>query len=207
MIRRYDDNAAMTRNRLREWRKKRGLSQVQLAARADIDPSYVQRIESGSRGLSLPLAEQLAKILEVSVPELLGLSTDEGQPRHGFAEDVEAYTPKPNEVVSLPKGRRNIEDFVVKTNALDALGIMPGDIVTMDLNADAVEPLKPLAIVIAQVYDPNELTKATTVLRQFVPPALLITNSLRTNEKPLNIGIDDVAVKGVLVSSRRNFHT
>lgn len=56
--------------RLKELRKERGLSQVRLGARAELDPSTVNQLERGVRKPSADTLEKLATALEVDVAEL-----------------------------------------------------------------------------------------------------------------------------------------
>ncbi|MEX3070460.1 helix-turn-helix domain-containing protein [Vibrio alginolyticus] len=56
---------------LRNKRRDRGVSQDQLALQANIDRSYVGRIERGEVNITLEKAYQLAKMLECDVRELL----------------------------------------------------------------------------------------------------------------------------------------
>lgn len=56
---------------LRRKRKELGISQDKLAVMADIDRSYVGRVERGEVNITLEKAYQLAGILECDVKELL----------------------------------------------------------------------------------------------------------------------------------------
>ncbi|MGR5539528.1 helix-turn-helix domain-containing protein [Vibrio campbellii] len=56
---------------LRAMRKDKGLSQDRLAIAADIDRSYVGRIERGEVNITLEKAYQLASILGCDVRDLL----------------------------------------------------------------------------------------------------------------------------------------
>ncbi|MUK37851.1 helix-turn-helix domain-containing protein [Aliivibrio fischeri] len=56
---------------LREIRKSRGISQDKLALIADIDRSYVGRIERGEVNITLEKVYDLAEALECNVTELL----------------------------------------------------------------------------------------------------------------------------------------
>ncbi|MFW2177965.1 MULTISPECIES: helix-turn-helix domain-containing protein [unclassified Moraxella] len=56
-------------NRLREMRRAKGISQEDLALLADIDRSYMGRIERGEFNPTLTKIYQLAKALEVDVVE------------------------------------------------------------------------------------------------------------------------------------------
>jgi len=84
----------------------------------------------------------------------------------------------------------------VKSSVLDCLDYKPGDILFIDIGQAAVNELKPGQCVLAQYYSGMA---ATTILRQFISPSLLITNSRRENFVPLNLDVDDVAIKGVVV--------
>ncbi|MGR5302925.1 MULTISPECIES: helix-turn-helix domain-containing protein [Vibrio] len=57
--------------KLRGIRRDRGVSQDQLALTADIDRSYIGRIERGEVNITLEKAYQLAEVLECDVRELL----------------------------------------------------------------------------------------------------------------------------------------
>jgi transcriptional regulator with XRE-family HTH domain len=57
--------------RLKELRTEKGLSQARLAARAELDPSTVNQVESGAREASPSTLRKLADALEISLYELL----------------------------------------------------------------------------------------------------------------------------------------
>ncbi|SPE34022.1 Putative HTH-type transcriptional regulator (modular protein) [Acidobacteriia bacterium SbA2] len=69
--------------RLRELRNARGLSQNALAERAELDHTYISRLEKGRINPTVVVLERLARGLEVGLDKLL----------HGAAEMPEA--PKP----------------------------------------------------------------------------------------------------------------
>ena len=56
---------------VRQWRKARNLSQEDLAARAELHPTYVSGIETGARNPTLRVGERIAAALEVEPNELL----------------------------------------------------------------------------------------------------------------------------------------
>lgn len=51
-------------------REAKGLSQVDLAARCDVNPSYVSLLESGTRQPSSSLALKIAKVLGVKFADI-----------------------------------------------------------------------------------------------------------------------------------------
>jgi transcriptional regulator with XRE-family HTH domain len=78
---------------LRRLRVSKGLSQERLALEANIDRSYVGRIERGMENVTVSAIEALARVLEVNVSEL-------------FADvDDNASRPPPLRSGRKPKGR------------------------------------------------------------------------------------------------------
>ena len=63
---------AMLKNRITEIRNARGLSIEELAAKADMSPSYVSRMARGERNISLRTLEKLALALDCSPEDLMG---------------------------------------------------------------------------------------------------------------------------------------
>jgi transcriptional regulator with XRE-family HTH domain len=55
---------------LKHWRLRRGLSQTELARRADLTNDYLIRIESGRRGCNPETAQRLADLLKVDLQDL-----------------------------------------------------------------------------------------------------------------------------------------
>jgi transcriptional regulator with XRE-family HTH domain len=56
---------------LRRYRTERGLSQEELAHRADVDRTYVSSLERMQYGATIDVVESLARVLEVPPHELL----------------------------------------------------------------------------------------------------------------------------------------
>lgn len=57
--------------RIRKYRKAKGLSQEQLAERAGISVPHMSHIETGNTKLSLPVLVEIAAALEVQTDDLL----------------------------------------------------------------------------------------------------------------------------------------
>ncbi len=64
-------NYAAIGQKIKVFRKKRGLSQALLSEKIDISPSYLSYIETGYKGMSLETLVALANTLNVSADELL----------------------------------------------------------------------------------------------------------------------------------------
>jgi len=58
--------------RIKELRKKTGMSQEKFALRIDMDRTYFASVESGKRNISVRNIKKIADGLEVSVSELFG---------------------------------------------------------------------------------------------------------------------------------------
>ena len=56
--------------RIKELRKKQGLTQEKIAELAKIDYNYLNLIEAGKRNPSLKRIGKLARVLKISLPEL-----------------------------------------------------------------------------------------------------------------------------------------
>ncbi len=60
-----------TANKIKELRSRRGFSQEELAARLDISPSYISRMESDLKKPSLDMIFRLAGALNIKPDELI----------------------------------------------------------------------------------------------------------------------------------------
>ncbi|WP_282154843.1 helix-turn-helix domain-containing protein [Cytobacillus gottheilii] len=58
--------------KLKYLREKKNWSQLQVAKKLDIDNSVLSKIESGKRGVEVPLLEKFADLFEVSTDYILG---------------------------------------------------------------------------------------------------------------------------------------
>ena len=61
--------------RLREWRRRRALSQRELAALAGIQPVTVARLETGAQRPRPKTVRKLTKALEITIDELQGYAS------------------------------------------------------------------------------------------------------------------------------------
>lgn len=67
----------VVRTRLRSLRATLGLSLDELAARTNLSPSTISRVETGKRTISLDVLLRLARALQVDVDELLDVRSDD----------------------------------------------------------------------------------------------------------------------------------
>ena len=83
--------------RLRGTRNARGMTQRELADRAEVTFSYISRLEAGGAAPGIDLVERLALALRVNVTDLLSLPSELGtadESRARLKELFEAMLPK-----------------------------------------------------------------------------------------------------------------
>jgi len=71
---RHDEIVIRFGERLRETRLSMGMSQADLAARAEVTTNYISRLEGGGAAPGIDLVARLASALGVSIAELLPTS-------------------------------------------------------------------------------------------------------------------------------------
>lgn len=89
-------------NRIRELRKRAGLSQAELGALIGMHQTMVGNLENGRRSLTLEWARRFAKELDVSVPDLLSDQDNPARLRDDERELLELYR------AAAPEQRENI---------------------------------------------------------------------------------------------------
>jgi transcriptional regulator with XRE-family HTH domain len=181
-------------NRIRELRQSAKLTLKQVADAVGSTTTTIQRMEKGEVDLVHPLLAPVATALGVGWLDCLGATLPVAESQ--LAESAAPFTPPAGHMLQSAPVRSTEALFEARDDSLSALGILPGDVVLFDLSAKAVKDLATGDIVIAQAYGPT-LTSAVTVMRQFVAPALLITNRRHGPQSVIDIDASDVAVKGV----------
>jgi transcriptional regulator with XRE-family HTH domain len=75
-------------NRIREWRKSKGRTLEQLADESGLSVSYLSRMESGERNVSLRNLEQIAGALKVAPSDLVGGPSASQTPTKGSPQEL-----------------------------------------------------------------------------------------------------------------------
>lgn len=176
-----------------------GVSLTELARRAKIAPSTLQRPVNDPAfpgmisGRSIAAVAQVAGLRPMEYPaRMRGLAEADASPFR-FEDPNDAADNLNRAVRELVKGRNGRDAWVMKSYALELAGVMPGDILIVDLNLTP----RPRDIVCAQIYDWSGM-KSETVFRIYEAPYLL-THSMRANvEKPVAVDNSTVIIKGVV---------
>ena len=179
-------------NRIKELRDARGWSMRELAARANTSASTINKLEKGETVLNVVWMQRLAKIFDISPESLLG-SHDEAAPKN----DAEPFKEGQEASINIPLSPTQFL-YQVKSTVLDQIGIVQGDILVMDSSPSELSALESEDIVLAQL---NRDDDRVMILRQFIAPSLLITNSSSENLRIINLRTDRVVLKAVVVSS------
>lgn len=194
----------MSQHRIRELREARGWSQTKLGGFIGMDATGVSKLESGKKLLKADVMQKLSAAFGVDPSTILGLDAKAGPiTGGGFSDDLEPYEAGPGDPFA---GLKHDTRYLcrVKCGSLSKIGIFKGDVVVVDGSDDAVKARAPLAAVHVQYHpDPENFAHAVTLLRQWVPPSLLITNSATQNAMPIDVDADDAQILGVVVSVHR----
>lgn len=186
---------------IKKLRKQKGLTQPQLAELAGTDVSSISRYERGLRGkgISISNAEKLAMALGTSTAVILGIEEQKDAGPSGFSDDIVPYQIEPGDRYGGLVGP-NRHLWTVVGNVLDNIGIGDGAVVVVDASQKARDALEPLQAVQVAFHSKQEPHRAIQLLRQFVPPSLLITNSSEGNLPSLDMNEDDAQIIAVIDS-------
>ena len=170
----------MAENRIKQLRLERGLSMSQLAERIGISESHLSRVEAGLRGMHLSKIEALANTLGLTVGEVL---TSELM---GYMPDLGPYTPPKGSAIEKALTSSTQKMFKVLTGVMSELEITRGDPIIAEMKPVPLKALKMGDVVVARLF-PKGSKDGVLLLRQYITPNLLITNSLEQNTLPLHM--------------------
>jgi transcriptional regulator with XRE-family HTH domain len=189
-------------NNIRALREARGWNQAQLASLLpDGDGrtpavSTISKLETGEQQLTVEWLGRLARAFGVAPTDIVDLGA--GPVLLGFCDSAQP--------AELPTGHplaRAASDLCswwrVVGHVLDEIDILDGDLILVDHSQAATQAVRTGDVVVAQVPAPDGSPQATTVFRQYVFPALLITNSARGNLPAINTRESDARIMGVMV--------
>ena len=170
----------MAYNRIKQLRLERGMSLKELAEQIGVTDSQLSRAENGKRGLQAKKLENLARFFKVPVGEFMSLENS------ATLADVAPYTPPKGSVLEKAFTSTTQKMFKVLTNGMSELAITEGDPIIVETKPIARTDLKMGEIIIAEVSD-HRAGVSVLVLRQYIEPNLLVTNSCDDNAMPIHI--------------------
>lgn len=181
-----------------------GISATELARRAKIAPSTLHRPLNDPEWSTLLSSRTLAAVAGAAGLEPLefpnrgrGMGEVEAE-SYSADQGADAADNFDRAVRELCQGRNGRDPWVMKSYALELAGVLPGDVLVVDLN---LQP-QPGDIVCAQIFDWSG-TRAETVFRVYDPP-FLVSKSMRSgSEKPMTVDNSTVVIRGVVASILR----
>jgi hypothetical protein len=174
-----------------------------LANKLGIAPSTLTRLLREPDDSTVTLHARTLRMLEDESGIPFSSGEHAGAARGGFREEAVPFDAKGADpalsaaLKALMAGRRAATPWTVRTRSLEGLGILPGDIVIVDLGIRAQSG----NTVCAQVYDVRRGT-AETVLRVYEPPFLVAASFDENLRRPLFVDDNNVAIKGVVLPHR-----
>lgn len=182
-----------------------------LAAKLEMHHSHLSRIEKGERPLSIKQAEAIASALSDTAPNVMGFDAEHGSydpsAPGGFQEDFAPFEDEESPGWRLPPLVGHEYRYKVTSDVLARIGILPGDVVYVDQDAKLCANPKPLQPVRVHWFEPDGDGTPHWLLRQFVPPHLLITNAEGGRNAPaIDMQAEDAKIVGVITGIYRRTH-
>lgn len=185
--------SAQRPNRIQELREAAGMTQDELAARVGTSAQQVGRHERGQRRLTIQWLNRYAAALEVAPVALLS----EMHMPFATASEVEPATIDGMPTLSRIIESRGLSIYRVLHSRVPDAGIQSGQIIAVDATEAARSGAGIGSIMLVRM-----ISAGTLMLRQFVPPALLITNEpgggnslLRLDDPNVEIQIVGIVVQ------------
>lgn len=190
---------------------KRSLSWLSKAIKRN--DAYIHQYVNDGKPRELAYRDKvtISKLLEIPLSELVPYTTDlpasAGAESRGISADVEPFT-LPRDIGLLPAQPPERIYYKVLASPLDKHPYEPiadGTVITVDERFETCDSLRTEDRVLVELWD-RESKGMTLVIREFVAPRLLITNSERDNSI---INMDDGSVpyeamiKGKIIGTHR----
>lgn len=115
-----------------------------------------------------------------------------------FRADAHRQSDVIESVMHMVTQKNSVDAWTMQSRALETIGIMPGDILMVDLNATA----RAGDTVCAQIYDWPQ-NQARTVFRLYESPFLVAATSDRALMRPELVDQEKVIILGVVVATLR----
>lgn len=200
---RMSSSTHRTKNWLRAVAAHLNVSPSALALASGVAASTLTRYlndESNTVGISQSTLEKIEEYSGISVFQM------PGQRARGLSEpDAEPYDLNGHNdgwlqtaITAACHGNNNVFPFRMRSWALDQCGVIPGDILIIDMSG------KPRQgdIVCAQVTD-WQTGSAETIMRIYEAPYLLAQSAKLGIQRPIVVDEERVAIRGVMMGSMR----
>ena len=177
-------------NSIRKLREAEGLTQQQLGEMVGADKSIISKLETGKLRGQMDLMSKVGRALGHTIEELMATpamqrSLPKDKPRSqptafGLSEDAEPYTPPKT---SLLVRSETIKYVRMTSDILQnhPLKISTDDVLAFDLSPEKVSEVRSEQVVLVQLILKADTHRTMDIVREFIRPGLLVTNSDRNN--------------------------
>ena len=187
-------------NRIGELRKARGLTQEELGAEmlADLTGSTVAKLENGRQKLTVEYAQDIARVLGVSIVELLGLD-DAGVRVVALVEKIgpngwQQAVKDSDRSIAVPGTLRGRDIFAVAAtdDSMDLVVGVGGYVVVDPGDCD---------LVAGKIYMVMDAAGGTTLRRFRADPMQLEPCSRNPDYAPIRVGMEPFTIVGRMIYS------
>jgi len=186
----------MIRNRLREWRERRGLSIEAVAERVGSSRTTVHRLETQADAAIHPLVDSIARELGVRFVDLFSDEPADGVEIPLPGQSAIPFMPTPDHFLGTARLGQAEAMFQLLTDDLSEVGLYRGDVVIIEKLPNVQAVAFTGDAVIAQLAD--ESIGPIFVHRQFVAPQLLVANGTMETSRNLHLSRDSVTLLGIV---------
>ncbi len=155
-------------NRIREIREAAGLTSEELGNMIGTSSSQILRLEKGERRLTVEWMQKIAEALKCTPADLIATAA--------VAEVKDEVEPVQMDAVARAIADKGLLVYRVTGRSVIRVGIAPGDVITVDTTQAAIDALKGMEVVVAEIG-----AEKSKVLRQFLPPDMLYQNRSGSN--------------------------
>lgn len=166
-----------------------------LAARMNTTSSTINKLEKGLTRLNVEWIKRLAEVFNVHADQIVEFSLTMQEETRDNASLYDGG------IEELKLSETQLLYFVRKA-VLDQRGIDPGMILIVETSPKRIQQISSNDVVIAEL---SSEVGITILLRQFVSPNLLITNSSAYHASMLSTKQRDLAIKGIAIGAYRRF--
>ncbi len=186
----------MIRNRLHEWRERRGISMEALAQRVGTSRTTIHRLETTSDGAIHALVPVICRELGIRFSDLFSDEMDDGVEIPLPGQSAIRFTPPEGHMLSNAPLGPNENIFQLLTDDLAEIGLYRGDLVISESRPNLAAVAMTGDAVVAQLV--NESQTPIFIHRQFVGPQLLIPNGPDASVRNLHLTRDSVTLVGIV---------
>jgi transcriptional regulator with XRE-family HTH domain len=187
-------------NRIGELRKARGLTQEDLGAgmSSDLTGSTIAKLENGRQKLTVDYAQDIARVLGVSITELLGID-DAGVRVIAIVDQIgsggwQQAVKMSERTIAVPGSLRGRDIFAIKAidNSMDKVVAKGGFVVVDPGDTD---------LVAGKIYMVMDALQQSTCMKFSIDPLQMEPCANDTAREPIRIGLEPFTVIGRVIYS------